>query len=107
MFIKWYILLVKNYNGDEEIKDYLQGAFKGLLNLSDSDFSIIKIAMEDVREIPERRLLISHITDVVLDKLEEFFILQKENGTIMDVDPRVVAVMCFSLIFQSVILRNV
>jgi hypothetical protein len=63
--------------------------------------------MEEVREIPERKLLISHITDVVLDKLEEFFILQKENGTIMDVDLRVVAVMCFSLIFQSVILRNV
>jgi hypothetical protein len=63
--------------------------------------------MEEVREIPGRKLLISHITDVVLDKLEEFFILQKENGTIMDVDLRVVAVMCFSLIFQSVILRNV
>jgi hypothetical protein len=63
--------------------------------------------MEEVREIPGRKLLISHITDVVLDKLEEFFILQKENGTIMDVDLSVVAVMCFSLIFQSVILRNV
>ena len=109
-FIKVFIDKIRGifyFKGDEDIEEYLKGAFLGILNLSDNDFSIIKIAMEEVREIPEKKLLITQITDVILDKLEEFFNLQKENGIIRDVDSRVLAVMCFSIIFQSVILRKV
>ncbi|MBO7719351.1 MAG: TetR/AcrR family transcriptional regulator [Methanosphaera sp.] len=95
------------FNGDEDIEEYLRGAFMGVISLSDNDFSILKIAMEEVREIPERKLLIIQITDVILDKLEDFFKLQKEKGTVKDIDARVMAVMCFSIIFQSAILRNV
>ena len=95
------------FNGDEDIEEYIKGAFMGVLNLSDSDFSILKVAMEEVREIPERKLLLIQITDVILEKLEDFFKLQKENGTVRDIDPKVMAVMCFSIIFQSVILRKV
>ena len=48
-----------DFNEDEEIEDYLQSNFVGLLNLSDEDFSIIKLAMEEVREIPEKKQLIA------------------------------------------------
>ena len=109
-FIKVFIDKLKGvfyFKGDEDIEDYLRGAFNGLLNLSDKDFSIIKVAMEEVREIPEKKLLITQITDVVLNKLEEFFKIQNENGVIRDIDTRVLAVMCFSIVFQSVILRKV
>lgn len=95
------------FNGDEDIEEYIKGAFMGVLNLSDSDFSILKVAMEEVREIPERKLLLIQITDVILEKLEDFFKLQKDKGTVRDIDPKVMAVMCFSIIFQSVILRKV
>ena len=95
------------FNGDEQIEEYLTGSFQGMLNLSENDFSILKVAMEEVHEIPERKLLVSQITDVILDKLEEFFKLQKDNALIRDVDPKVLSVMCFSIIFQSLILRKV
>ena len=96
-----------DFNEDDEIEDYFQSNFKGLLELSDSDFSIIKVAMEEVRDIPEKKQLISNITTTIIDKLEEFFISQIEKGKIRDVDSRVLAVMCFSITFQSIVLWKV
>ena len=75
-----------DFNEDEEIEDYLQSNFVGLLNLSDEDFSIIKVAMEEVREIPEKKQLIAQITDTIIDKLDEFFKCQIEKGKIRDVE---------------------
>ena len=54
---------------DDEIEGYLQSNFIGLLNLSEDDFSIIKVAMEEVRDVPERKQLISRITNTVIGKL--------------------------------------
>ena len=90
-----------DFNEDEEIEDYLQSNFVGLLNLSD------KVAMEEVREIPEKKQLIAQITDTIIDKLDEFFKCQIEKGKIRDVDSRVLAVMCFSITFQSVVLWKI
>lgn len=79
----------------------------GILNLSENDYSIIKLAMEEVRNIPEKKQLISRITDIIISKLEEFFKSQMEKGKIRHVDARVLAGMCFSITFQSVILLKV
>ena len=99
--------LIFDFSEDDEIEDYLQSNFIGLLNLSESEFSIIKVAMGEVRDIPERKQLISRITSTVLDKLEEFFQSQIEKGNIRDIDSRVLAGMCFSITFQSIILWKV
>ena len=96
-----------DFNDDDEIEEYLQSNFIGLLNLSEDDFSTIKVAMEEVRDIPERKQLISRITGTVIDKLEEFFKSQIEKGKIRSVDARVLAGMCFSITFQSIILWKV
>ena len=96
-----------SFDEDEEIDEYLKGNFNELLNLSDEDFSIMKIAMEEVRPIPEKKLILSRITDVILNKLEEFFKIQIENGKIRDINPRMLAIMCFSITFQSVVLWKV
>ena len=96
-----------DFTGDEEIEEYLKRCFRRVLNLPETDFSVIKIAMEEVRDIPDKKLLISNITDSVLVKLEDFFKLQNEKGNIREVNPKVVALMCFSLIFQSVILWKI
>lgn len=96
-----------SFNEDDEIEEYFQSNFKGVLNLSDEDFSIIKVAMEEVRDVPERKLLISRITSTVINKLEEFFKYQIETGKIREVDFRVLAIMCFSITFQSVILWKI
>jgi AcrR family transcriptional regulator len=96
-----------DFTDDDDIEGYLQSNFVGLLNLSDSDFSIVKVAMEEVRDIPEKKQLISRITTKVIGKLEEFFKSQIEKGEIRDVDSRVLAIMCFSLTFQSIILWRI
>ena len=96
-----------DFNDDDEIEEYLQSNFVGLLGVSENDFSIIKVAMEEVRDVPERKQLISRITGTVIDKLEEFFKSQIEKGKIRSVDARVLAGMCFSITFQSIILWKV
>ena len=96
-----------NFKEDEEIDEYLKIAFFGILNLSEEDFSIIRVAMEEVREDPEKQDLLSDITDVILDKLEEFFTIKIEKGVVRDVNPKSLAIMCFGVLFQSVILWKV
>ena len=96
-----------DFDEDDEIEGYLQSNFVGLLNLPEDQTSIIKVAMEEVRDVPERKHLISRITGTALDKLELFFQSQIEKGKIRAVNARVLAGMCFSITFQSVILWNV
>jgi len=96
-----------DYDEDDDIEEYLTNNFKKMLELSDNDLSVIKIAMEEVRDIPDRKLLISNITDVILDQMEAFFKLQIEKGNIRQLDARSLAIMCFSLTFQSVVLWKV
>ena len=95
------------FEEDDEIEEYLKISFFGILNLSEEDLSILRIAMEEVRADPEKKILISNITDVVLNKLEEFFKIKMEKCIIREVNPKSVAIMCFGMLFQSVILWKV
>jgi AcrR family transcriptional regulator len=96
-----------DYGEDEEIEEYLRITFFGILNLSDEEFSIIKVAMEEAKEVSEKKLLIAEITDVMLNKLQEFFQLKIDEGKIRDVDTKSLSVMCFGVLFQSVILWKI
>ena len=96
-----------DFNEDDEIDEFLKSKFYTISSLPETDFSIIKVALEEAGDIPEKKRLISVITDTILNKLVEFFKLQIENGKIKEVNPNVLAVMCFSIIFQSVILWKI
>lgn len=96
-----------DFNDDDEIEDYLHSNFVGLLDLSEDDFSIMKVAMEEVRDIPERKQLVSRVTNTIIGKLEEFFNSQIVKGKIRAIDSRVLSGMCFSITFQSIILWKV
>ncbi|WP_405275108.1 TetR/AcrR family transcriptional regulator [Methanobrevibacter sp.] len=96
------------FDEDQTIEEYLKISFYGILNLSDEDFSILKVAMEEVRGVSEKKNLISEVTDVILNKLEEFFRFQIDNGIVReDINPKSLAIMCFSVLFQSVILWKI
>ena len=43
----------------------------------------------------------------MLNKLDEFFKLQIEKGEIRNVDTRVLSITCFSVTFQSIVLRKI
>ena len=47
-----------------------------------------------------------HLSNI-LNKIDEFFRLQKEKGNIRDIDTRILAINCFSVIFQSIVLRKI
>lgn len=96
-----------SFNGDEKIGDYLNTTFMQLLNLPDEDFGIVKIAIGEVNYISEKKCIISRITDVAINKLEEYFKIQQEKGNIRNINVKPLSVICFSLIFQLVILSRV
>lgn len=95
------------FEEDDEIEEYLKISFFGILNLTEKDLSIMRIAMEEVREDPEKTILLSDITDAILNKLEQFFKLKIEKGTIREVNPKALAIMCFGMLFQSVVLWKI
>lgn len=95
------------FDDDDGIEEYLKISFFGILNLTEEDLSILRVAMEEVRQDPEKTILISDITDVILDQLEEFFRVKIETGVIRKVNPKSLAIMCFGMLFQSVILWKI
>lgn len=96
-----------DFDEDEGIEEYLKSSFNGILNFTEDDFSIIRIAMQEVEDIPDKKLLISHVTDIILNKLEEFFKLQLKKDIIRSIEPKAISILCFSLIFQSLILWQI
>ncbi|WP_298534142.1 TetR/AcrR family transcriptional regulator [uncultured Methanobrevibacter sp.] len=96
-----------DYDEDESIEDYLKHCFHGILDFSQEDISIIRVAMQEITGETDKKLLISHITDTIINKIEEFFKLQLEKGVIKNVNSKAISVMCFSIIFQSTILWQI
>ena len=95
------------FDEDDGIEEYLKISYFGVLNLSEEEFSILKVAMEEVRSDDDKKPLISDITDLIINKLEEFFKLQVDKGVIKEINTHSLSVMCFSILFQSVILWKV
>ena len=60
-----------------------------------------------MRAVSDKKLLIAQITDAILDKFEEFFTLQIEEGRIRKVNPRVLGTLCSSITFQSLVLWKI
>ena len=96
-----------DFREDEETEEYLRNNFIELANLPEAEFSIIKVALEDVRAVSDKKLLIAQITDTILDKFEEFFTLQIDEGRIRKVNPRVLGTLCYSITFQSLVLWKI
>lgn len=96
-----------DYDEDESIEDYLKHCFHGILDFSQEDISIVRVAMQEITGETDKKLLISHITDTIINKIEEFFKLQLEKSVIKNVNSKAISVMCFSIIFQSTILWQI
>lgn len=96
-----------DFREDEETDEYLRSNFTKLINLPEEDFSIIKVALADIQAVSDKKLLIAQITNTILDKFEEFFTLQIEEGRIRKVNPRVLGTLCYSITFQSLVLWKI
>ena len=92
---------------DENIEEFLRISFFGMLNLEESDFNILKIAMDEFRENDDNKSIIFQVTNFILDKLEEFFKLQIEKGVVKDIETKSIAIMCYNSLYQSVVLWKI
>ncbi len=101
--------LEETFDFDEEdtIEEYLKRSFHGIIEFSPEDLNIIRVAMQEIKGESDKKLLISHITDTIINKMEEFFKLQLEKGVIKKVNSKAISLMCFSIIFQSTILWQI
>ena len=96
-----------DFDEDDSIEEYLKRSFHGILDFSQEDINIIRVAMQEIKGTSDKKLLISQITDTIINKMEEFFKLQLEKGTIKNVNSKALSLMCFSIIFQSTILWQI
>lgn len=96
-----------DFNEDDDMEEYLHRSFQGILDFTEDDVNIIKVALAEVKDTPERKLLIAQITEPVLDKLKAFFELQIEKGEIRDVDTNALALIYYSIMIESVVLLQI
>ena len=96
-----------DYAEDEDIEEFLKITFFGILVLDESDFDILRLAMEEVRESSDNKSLMLEVSLFIIERLEEFFKIQIEKGVVKDMNIRSLAVMCYNSIFQSVILWKI
>ena len=50
-----------DYTEDETVEEYLNKSFYGMLEFEEEDAKIVRVALGEVRENPENKLLISHL----------------------------------------------
>ena len=96
-----------DFDEDDSIEENLKRSFHGILDFSQEDINIIRVAMQEIKGTSDKKLLISQITATIINKMEEFFKLQLEKGTIKNVNSKALSLMCFSIIFQSTILWQI
>ena len=96
-----------DYNEEESIEEYLNRTFYGMLEFEEEDAKIIRVAMGEVRENPENKLLIPQMVEPVFRQLEGFFTLQKEKGEIRDINPKAISLVCYSILFQSIVIYQI
>ena len=101
--------LEKIFEFDETvtIEEYVRNSFYKVVNLTEHELNIVKIGMEEVRNIPEDRNMYLRITETVIRKLREFFTVKINQNEIRKINPDVLALNMFSILFESIVLWKV
>ncbi|KZX13611.1 TetR/AcrR family transcriptional regulator [Methanobrevibacter oralis] len=94
------------FNDEISFEEYSKNCFYKIVNLSDNELNIIKIGLEEVRN-PGDEQLFSKTSDMIINKLTEFFKIKIAKKEIKKVNPHVLALNMFSILFESMILWKV
>lgn len=109
-YITQFTLLLENifyFEEDNTVEEYFKRIFEGLLNTPQEDVNVLKVALADVNSEDDKNQLISIMTDAVLGKLWKFFSTKIERKELRQVDANVLAVICYDIIFHSIILWRI
>jgi AcrR family transcriptional regulator len=91
----------------DDIETYLKTIWKNASEMVDKRTNLIRISMEEVREIPLEDRVLPKISKTILDNLSNYFKKQIDKGVIRDIDPEVAALSIFSIVFQMKIMWKI
>lgn len=106
-YTQYFIDIIEDafsYEEDSSVEDYLEKIFLSLVNLPENDFNIIKFALEESHEVPEGEKVFKSIFKSIMDKLCGFFTLKIQQGEIRALNPKVIALNVFGIIFETTVL---
>lgn len=95
------------YTPEISVEEYLTQCFNKLVNLTDNELTILKVGMEEVRDIPTDKKVFLRISETIIDELTKFFSLKIEQKELREINPSILALNMFSIMFESIILWKV
>lgn len=96
-----------DYTPEMSTEEYLTQSFNRTVNLTDNEMTILKVGMEEVRDIPTDKKVFLRISETIIRKLNEFFSLKIKQKEIREINPDILALNMFSILFESIILWKV
>ena len=95
------------FRDDEKIDEYLLNSFHKLINLDSNELNIIKVGIREVRENPNEDNMHLKISEIIIKKLNDFFTVKIKNQEIRDVNPKILAITMFSILFEYTVILKV
>ncbi|MBQ8017346.1 MAG: TetR/AcrR family transcriptional regulator [Methanobrevibacter sp.] len=92
---------------ETSVEEYLTSCFYKVANLTDYELNIIKVGLEEVRNIPTENKVFLRISETIILKLKNFFSLKIQQNEIRKINPEILALNMFSILFESIILWKV
>lgn len=95
------------FDEDTDLREYLINVWKKSVALTDEDLNIMKIAIEELREIPFEDKVLPKFANKILYKLTQFFKLQMKKGKIREINPNVAALNILGIILEGIIIWKI
>jgi AcrR family transcriptional regulator len=90
-----------------DIRTYLITIWKSASKMIDKRINLIRISMEEVRDIPIDEKVLPKISKMIIEHLVNYFQKKIDEGLIRDIDPEVAALNIFSIVFQMEIVWKI
>ena len=89
------------------VEEYLTSCFYNLVNLTNTELNILKIGIEEVRNTATEDKVFLKVSKLTIQELKDFFTLKIQQNEIRRVNPDILALNVFSVLFESIILWRV
>lgn len=98
---------ILEYDSNTTLKEYLYNIWIECVELSDKNLNMIKITVDEIRENQIEDKVLPKFSNVIINKLTEFFNYLIKKGEIRKINPNVAALTIFSTIFEAIVLWKI
>ena len=92
---------------DKDTRAYLIKIWKNASKMIDKRINLIRISMEEVRDVPFEEKVLPKISKIIIDHLAAYFKRQINRNAIRNINPEVAALNVFSIVFQIYIMWKI